>query len=257
VGACVLAIERGTPIRITTSQISWFFREAAAHAVVGVLLLVGWWPSSPEFKERGQDLAHAQGHSVNRRPVLLVHGYGLNRRCFHFLKTYLHTRGWGWVWAINHRPLSSPISVFAERLGRAVDRLRAETGADQIDIVAHSMGGLVSAWYMAKLDGAQHVRRLITLGTPWSGSRTHVFGLRREARDVAPGAEVISDIRDLKADVVAIWSHFDHLVIPNSSAAPERFRCIEFDHLGHVEMLFSARVFRRVTDELARDGDEE
>ena len=95
--------------------------------MTGVTMLMGWWPTSPVRKRRQRDLAEAPASDAVRNPVLLVHGYALNRGCWTFLQTYLHTRGWEWVWAINHRPRSSPIPVYAKRLGRAIERLRDET----------------------------------------------------------------------------------------------------------------------------------
>jgi triacylglycerol lipase len=251
VGSCVLAMERGQPMKPSRDGLSWFFREWAAHALILPLLLTGAFPTRPRVYPVGPDMAEGESRGGARLPVLLVHGYGLNRACWRFAQTYLHTRGWPWVWGINHRPWSRPIPVYAERLSGAVDRLLAASGADQVDLVAHSMGGIISAWYMARLGGGTKVRRLITLGTPWSGTRTHVFALRREARDLAPGSAVISDIQGLDADIVAIWSRSDHLVIPTVSAAPSFAQLVEIPHLGHLEMLTSARVFRAIADALS------
>ncbi|NEU72907.1 hypothetical protein PI95_010105 [Hassallia byssoidea VB512170] len=40
----------------------------------------------------------------------------------------------------------------------------------KVIIIAHSMGGLVSRYYLEHLDGAEHCTALITLGTPYRGS---------------------------------------------------------------------------------------
>ncbi|MEZ4606942.1 MAG: hypothetical protein R2865_09135 [Deinococcales bacterium] len=47
-----------------------------------------------------------------------------------------------------------------------LQRLKVLTGAPQVDIVAHSMGGLISRYYIAKLMGDVDVAQLIMLGTP-------------------------------------------------------------------------------------------
>ena len=256
-GATWLALEHGTPIRPSRSGLSWFFRESAANVVVVGALAAGWWPTSPERKRQQRDIAETPAHHQNRRPVLLVHGYGLNRGCFTFLQTYLHTRGYQWVWAINNRPNNSPIPVFAKRLGRAIERFKAETGAEQIDIVAHSMGGVVAAYALKEFGYAHHVRRLITLGTPWSGTKAHVFGFRREALDIKPGSAVIASLEGYSGDTIAIWSRSDHLALPSESACPDHAKCIELVDLGHQEMLISARVFRCVADALLEGHEEE
>jgi pimeloyl-ACP methyl ester carboxylesterase len=256
-GAAWLAMERGQPLTWSRAGVSWFFRESAAHAVIAAIMLFGWWPNSPERKHKQRDIAERPASNVHRNPVLLVHGYGLNRACFAFLQTYLHTRGWEWVWSVNHRPRSSPIPVFGKRLGRSIERLKEATGAEQIDIVAHSMGGIVTAYALQEFGYGHHVRRLITLGTPWAGTRTFVFGRMREARDLAPDSEVIGALEGYTGDTVALWSQHDHMVSPTTSAAPTHAQCIEFEHLGHMEMLTSPRIFRTIADQLVIIGPEE
>ena len=51
------------------------------------------------------------------------------------------------------------------------ERLRIEAGHGKtIHIVAHSMGGLVSRYFIENLGGHEIVQHLIMLGTPNSGS---------------------------------------------------------------------------------------
>lgn len=56
-------------------------------------------------------------------------------------------------------------AVNAERLKKFIDDL----GASRVDIVAHSMGGLIASRYIADGNGSK-IRRLITLGTPYLGA---------------------------------------------------------------------------------------
>ena len=58
----------------------------------------------------------------------------------------------------------------AIRLSQRVDQLRARTGASKVDLVAHSMGGLVSRDYIKYLGGDRHVDSLVMLGTPNYGT---------------------------------------------------------------------------------------
>ena len=66
--------------------------------------------------------------------------------------------------------------VAARQLKRLVDhnlsRWRESSGAKnaKVILVAHSMGGLVSRYYLEKLGGWQNCRALITFGTPYRGS---------------------------------------------------------------------------------------
>jgi pimeloyl-ACP methyl ester carboxylesterase len=62
------------------------------------------------------------------------------------------------------------ISLTTPLLDQKVDEIKAQTGSQKVDIVAHSMGGLVARNYISDSSRAQNVRKLFTLGTPHLGS---------------------------------------------------------------------------------------
>ena len=240
-GAVINLVDRGEPIRFTATGASRFFREWGAHLLQWAMLPLGSRDPGPSPGDWGRP---------GRPPVMLVPGYGMNRACLFFLATYLRRRGWEWVWPVNNRPHSAGVPVYASRLAEAVARLRRETGAEQVDIVGHSMGGVIAAWYINQLGGHAHVRRLITLGTPGLGTRMHVFGTRHQARDMAPGAPVIAEIQGPQVEAVSLWSRFDPLISPPEAATPPGVRAVEIGGAGHLEMLTSAAAFRAVRDAL-------
>ncbi len=62
------------------------------------------------------------------------------------------------------------INANAQRLANTVASVRARTGAAKVDLVAHSMGGLVSRTYIKNLGGSNRVDSLIMMGTPNYGT---------------------------------------------------------------------------------------
>jgi pimeloyl-ACP methyl ester carboxylesterase len=66
----------------------------------------------------------------------------------------------------------------------ALDAWRRKTGNSEarLILIAHSMGGLVSRWYLEKLDGWKRTRSLITFGTPYRGSVNAVDSLHAGMR---------------------------------------------------------------------------
>ncbi|WP_408586343.1 esterase/lipase family protein [Prescottella soli] len=58
----------------------------------------------------------------------------------------------------------------AREVDAFVTRVREANSAAKVDIVAHSVGGAVGFWYLSELGGAQSVRNLVSLGTPFHGS---------------------------------------------------------------------------------------
>jgi len=96
---------------------------------------------------------------------------------------------------------SENIDTYAIRLKDVVDALRARTGADNVTIVAHSMGGLVARRYI-QIFGSSSVDQLITVGTPHYGVEASVktlcpvVGADRECQDLAAGSPFLSKLND-------------------------------------------------------------
>ena len=79
---------------------------------------------------------------------------------------------------------SAPIEELAALLSNQVDRICRRHGLERLDIVGHSEGGLIGRYYVQKLNGAKHVSRLVTLGTPHRGTPWAYLG--RLVRQVVP-----------------------------------------------------------------------
>ena len=77
-------------------------------------------------------------------PIVLVHGVLCNSGVWTALARKLAAAGIGPVYALSYGPPLHAIAVFAAQLERLIDRVCAETGARQVVVVGHSMGGLVA-----------------------------------------------------------------------------------------------------------------
>lgn len=240
--ACFNALDRGQPVRPTAAGLSRLLREWGVHVLAGLALPFCALQPGPRQQPQADR---------TRAPVILIPGYGMNRACFVWMAFYLRKRGWPWVWAVNNRPHSAGVPIYAQRLSDAVQRLKRETGASAVDIVGHSAGGVIAAWYIKHLGGAAHTRRLITIATPWKGTAVAVFGQRAHARDLMPGSEIIQQIQGPPVPTVALWTRTDGMLHPFSSGYSDGMRAEEIENEGHLGMLYSAAVFRRVRELLA------
>ncbi|MFH1832817.1 MAG: hypothetical protein ABH816_01435 [Candidatus Levyibacteriota bacterium] len=70
------------------------------------------------------------------------------------------------------------VSETAPLLDQKIEQIKQQTGSAKVDIVAHSLGGLVARNYITDSARAQKVRKLITLGTPNLGSPRFLKALR-------------------------------------------------------------------------------
>ena len=76
--------------------------------------------------------------------------------------------------ALDLDPSNGDISELAEQLGDVVDLVMA-AGYGSVDLVAHSMGGLVSRYYTTYIDSS-NVANIVMLGTPNHGTTAATFG---------------------------------------------------------------------------------
>ncbi len=60
------------------------------------------------------------------------------------------------------------IPMYAENLNAIIERVTYCTGAEKVDIIAHSMGGIVTRYYIEHAN-ATNIRKLIMLATPNHG----------------------------------------------------------------------------------------
>jgi pimeloyl-ACP methyl ester carboxylesterase len=190
-----------------------------------------------------------------RIPVLLVHGLVDNRSVFSVMHRSLRRRGFTHVCTWNYSPLLTDIARGAADLGAHIENICEQTGHDRVHVVGHSLGGLISRYYVQRQDGHRRVESLVTLGTPHHGSVwAHVVPTPL-IRQLRPGSPVIQELDepapDCRTPITAIYSDLDQMVVPTSSGRCEHpdlpARNVLFRGVGHL----SLPRHRGVVDEVA------
>lgn len=193
------------------------------------------------------------GHCGARRlPLLLIHGYQCNRGTWLWMRARLEAAGWT-VATHNLEPVYGDIDGYAEGIARRVDEVLAATGAPQLVLVAHSMGGLACRAYLRRY-GNDRVAKLVTLGSPHQGTLLAPLGLGRNAFQMRQGgtwlARLAAEDR-LPGSSLSIYSHHDNYVFPPSSASHlHGARHLELGGIGHLAMVLSPVVLRQLREEL-------
>ena len=197
---------------------------------------------------------------VPRRPariadgpvVLLVHGIFCNGAAWWSTVRALRAAGVANLYTLNLEPVFGGIDAFAERLARRIDEVIAETGARNLVLVAHSMGGLVAREHLRQT-ADRRIASVITLGSPHHGSVHARFAAGRAGRQMTPGSAFLAALaREGMAQpappVVSIYSWHDNLVAPAESSMLPGAKNVALSGIGHVSLLFSARVHALVLD---------
>ncbi|MGW2043910.1 esterase/lipase family protein [Streptomyces sp. NPDC001858] len=156
-------------------------------------------------------------------PVVLLHGFIDNRSVFVLLRRSLAQHGRHRVESLNYSPLTCDIRTAAELLGRHIEEICERTGSPQVDVVGHSLGGLIARYYVQRLGGDVRVRTLVTLGTPHSGTRVAPLANAHPiVRQMRPGSQVIEELSrpapGCRTHFVSFWSDLDHLMDPLETA---------------------------------------
>ncbi len=122
---------------------------------------------------------------VHPRPVVLLHGLGGNMAAnWSRLSPVLAGKGYC-VFALTYGTLPGedfagglkPVEESAVEIDAFVDRVRAVTGAPEVDIVGHSEGTVVPRYYFKFLGGAVEVDRFVALTPLYDG--TAFYGVDR------------------------------------------------------------------------------
>jgi pimeloyl-ACP methyl ester carboxylesterase len=187
-----------------------------------------------------------------QRTVVLVHGYLGNRSSFYPLSLYLKARGFGQQLSFGYSGASG-----VERAALELrDFLGRRVRGGRIDLVCHSLGGVIACMYLQMLGGARRVDRCITLGTPHRGTYNAYWLLSRVGRELRPDSRLLERLESTRGAASAvrfssIVAGSDNIVIPRVFSAMDE-DVVQVPDLGHLGLLFSPTVFRAVHERLSR-----
>ena len=201
--------------------------------------------------------------SAVKLPVVLVHGRNADSGVWGSLKAALIQHGYqdAWLFGWNYNTSQSTNEVLSGEFRQYIQRVLRDTGATQVDIVAHSLGSLPTRWFIKFDGGNQIVRNWISLAGPNHGtSLGYLCALWDQGcKDMTPGSWVISHLNQETetpgpTKYTTIWSAGDEQIFPPTSTLLSGATNIEVSRMEHNDLLGSEEVFNHVIYTLCYSG---
>ena len=226
---------------------------AATHVILYPLGLLST-PSGATSGHRRYDLSglspEQRGllhHNVDAaaRPILLVHGFFDNHAIFTVMERALRRRGFQTLTTYDYGLLTHDIPRAAARLGETIEYMATNSGYERIHVIGHSLGGLITRYYVQRLGGDSRIHTLVTLGTPHQGTQlAKAAPLLPLVRQLAPGSTVIQELAEpapgCRTRFLVFHSDIDPLIVPSSNARLEHpdltVHNIAVRGVGHLSM---------------------
>lgn len=168
--------------------------------------------------------APARAEAPPRNPVLILPGFFMPEVSYGPLKRALRRAGYTDVTVLEGWPWFGSIPDYARQARREADRALARTGAAKIEIVSHSMGGLVGRYLIQELGYEPKVAHYVSFGTPHHGTLLGVISswYAKSGQEMAPGSPFLTALNAAEGRASAIkytslHAGLDEIVWPQSS----------------------------------------
>jgi triacylglycerol lipase len=192
---------------------------AVVAVVVGVRVFAGRGPAVDPDSRPAQD---ALG------PVLLVPGYGGSQESLRGLADRIRATGRTADVLALAGDGTGDLSAQVDVLDGAVDDALG-AGAPSVDVVGYSAGGVVAGLWVARDDGPAKARRIVTVGSPLSGTTVAAAGAASvpdacpvACHQLAPGSAELAELARAQVGQqvpwLSVWTTEDRTVTPPDSA---------------------------------------
>jgi len=207
-------------------------------------------PQTLKFRAANPPLENPVGR------VVLVHGFLETGSSFRTLKKRLEQQNIQCL-IPKLRPSDGRggLEGLAQRLKEDID---TAYGTDQpISIIAFSMGGLVSRYYLQNLDGAARCDKLFTISSPHQGTGAAWCYPSKGAEQMRPGSQFLTDLSNTQSKLgdmplVSYRTPLDLIILPPTHSVWDRAENLEFGVLLHPLMLCSDAVLTDIERRLLK-----
>lgn len=197
------------------------------------------------------------GEPDGHPPLVFVHGLWGSAGDFMLMSWYLWFLGRKRSYRI-HFEKNQSIDDMARALARFIRKVRKVTGEPRVDIISHSLGGVVARIAVSEHRLGTGVGTLLTMGSPHHGTWSARYASTIKTRDLRPDSDLILRInrkawpRSIR--VFNFFSNNDLLVVPPESAFTPGAVALDMSPTTHYGYLLDRKIWVRVKEALEEDG---
>jgi triacylglycerol lipase len=201
----------------------------------------------------GAALSPAASFAVD--PILFVHGYASSASTWNTMVGRFEKDGWpkSHLSAYSYNTSQSNKVDAEKEVKPRVESLLKATGAEKVDIVAHSMGSLNSRWYIKFLGGESKVDEWVSLGGPNHGTNTANFCFSTSCVEMRIGSTFLTELNAGDETPGAVnygtwWSPCDSIINPDSSVPLSGATNTETACISHTSLPTDETVYAQVRE---------
>ncbi len=253
-GALLALLGLGSPFALTVAWFAFSYRRFIGyhqHKGVGTprrpplayalweglaLLILGWW----HVRARWQDPLRIPAGTLTGPPVVCIHGFSQNGTNLWGIRRALYRHGRA-TRAVSLGGLTRSLDAYVPPLVAALRETLAASPDRTVDVVAHSMGGVVLRMALATSpELGVGVRRIVTLASPHAGT---AFGrglpLGAKARLLGTRSPLLHGLPALPASIslTTVSTQVDLMVYPERSCHIEGAHRVRLTAMGHNALL--------------------
>lgn len=169
--------------------------------------------------------AIAPASSLAQDPILFVHGWSESASLWNTMIARFEKDGYpkSYLSAYSYNTSQSNKVDAEKEVKTRVESLLKTTGAEKVDIIAHSMGSLNTRWYIKFLGGESKVDDWVSLGGPNHGTETaNACSFQVACQEMQIGSKFLSELNagDETPGTVNYgtwWSPCDEIINPDES----------------------------------------
>lgn len=196
--------------------------------------------------------------AVTRHPILFVHGFNSSGSIWTTMIGNFKKDGWTdaqlFSWSYD---TGQSNATTAGLIQQKVDAILAQSGATQVDIISHSMGGLSSRYYLKHLGGDARVDAWVSLGGPNHGTNFADACWTTSCVEMRQGSSFLTDLNSVDETpgtprYGTWWSPCDEIINPDSSVPLSGATNTQTACLSHSSLYQNSTVYTQVRDFVQR-----